>query len=219
MKQTDLFPLCSFLFFCKKFPSTFFQRFFPHFFDCLLPIIHETFRSSFFQCFLPCFLVFSVLLSSFIQKLPSFSEFSFLFFFESIFPCLFCFFCFVFLFFLGKLPFLCLFCVSFLVFCEFPSQLFIKRLFPFFGVLYSVFFLKFHSRDCNWTRTYDNLFISKNLTIFPNCLQSLPVLSKEFLDIQAPKECGFTLKRVRDMIRTYSFLPLFFEISFLPLFF
>ena len=31
-----------------------------------------------------------------------------------------------------------------------------------------------------------------------------PVSSKEFLDIQAHKECGFTLKRVRDMIRTYS---------------
>ena len=29
-------------------------------------------------------------------------------------------------------------------------------------------------------------------------------LSKEVLDIQATIECGFTLKRVRDMIRTYS---------------
>ena len=28
--------------------------------------------------------------------------------------------------------------------------------------------------------------------------------SKEFLDIQATIECGFTLKRVRDMTRTYS---------------
>ena len=28
-------------------------------------------------------------------------------------------------------------------------------------------------------------------------------MSKEFLDIQAATECGFTLKRVRDMIRTY----------------
>ena len=36
----------------------------------------------FFQCFLPRFLVFSVFLSSFIQKLPSFWEFSFLFFWE-----------------------------------------------------------------------------------------------------------------------------------------
>ena len=31
-----------------------------------------------------------------------------------------------------------------------------------------------------------------------------PASSKEFLDIQATVECGFTLKRVRDMIRTYS---------------
>ena len=30
------------------------------------------------------------------------------------------------------------------------------------------------------------------------------VLSKEFLGIQAIIECGFTLKRVRDMIKTYS---------------
>ena len=32
----------------------------------------------------------------------------------------------------------------------------------------------------------------------------MPAFSKEFLDIQATIECGFTLKRVRDMIRTYS---------------
>ena len=32
------------------------------------------------------------------------------------------------------------------------------------------------------------------------------VSSKEFLDIQATIECGFTLKRVRGMIRTYSHL-------------
>ena len=31
-----------------------------------------------------------------------------------------------------------------------------------------------------------------------------PTSSKEFLDIQATIECGFTLKRIRDMIRTYS---------------
>ena len=31
-----------------------------------------------------------------------------------------------------------------------------------------------------------------------------PASSKEFLDIQATIECEFTLKRVRDMIRTYS---------------
>ena len=30
------------------------------------------------------------------------------------------------------------------------------------------------------------------------------VLSKEFLDIQATIECGLTLKRMRDIIKTYS---------------
>ena len=38
--------------------------------------------------------------------------------------------------------------------------------------------------------------------------------SKQFLDIQATTECGFTLKCVRDMIRTYSQLNK--HISFLP---
>ena len=32
----------------------------------------------------------------------------------------------------------------------------------------------------------------------------MPALSKEFLDIQATIECGFTLKHVCDMTRTYS---------------
>ena len=32
----------------------------------------------------------------------------------------------------------------------------------------------------------------------------MPVLSKEFLDIQATIECRFTLKRIRDMIIIYS---------------
>ena len=31
-----------------------------------------------------------------------------------------------------------------------------------------------------------------------------PASSKEFADIQATIECGFTLKRVHDMTRTYS---------------
>ena len=37
-----------------------------------------------------------------------------------------------------------------------------------------------------------------------------PVLSNEFLDIQVTLECGFTLKRVRDMIRTYSQIKFLF---------
>ena len=32
----------------------------------------------------------------------------------------------------------------------------------------------------------------------------MPAFSKEFFDIQATKECGFTLKRVRDMTRAYT---------------
>ena len=39
-----------------------------------------------------------------------------------------------------------------------------------------------------------------------------PVSSKEFLDIQAAIECRFSLKNVRDMIRTYSSS---FEIAYL----
>ena len=35
-------------------------------------------------------------------------------------------------------------------------------------------------------------------------VKKLLVLSKAFLDSQATMECGFTLKRVRKMIRTYS---------------
>ena len=38
-----------------------------------------------------------------------------------------------------------------------------------------------------------------------------PASSKEFLDIQATIECGFTLKRVRDMTRTYSHLQYLFK--------
>ena len=34
----------------------------------------------------------------------------------------------------------------------------------------------------------------------------MPASSKEFLDIQATIECGFTLKSVRDMTRTYKTL-------------
>ena len=32
----------------------------------------------------------------------------------------------------------------------------------------------------------------------------MPASNKEFRDIQATRECGFILKRVRDMIRIYS---------------
>ena len=49
--------------------------------------------------------------------------------------------------------------------------------------------------DCNWTRTHNHLLRKRTL---------LPVLSKEFRDIQTAIEFLFTLKRVRDMIRTCS---------------
>ena len=38
-----------------------------------------------------------------------------------------------------------------------------------------------------------------------------PASSKAFLDIQATIECGFTLKRVRDMTRAYSHKVLYIE--------
>ena len=74
--------------------------------------------------------------------------------------------------------------------------------------------------NCNWTRT-DNHLVRKQTPIswvfvyeprscvFESSCSHLtsyfaPVASKDFLDIQATIECGFTLKRVRDIIRTYS---------------
>ena len=68
--------------------------------------------------------------------------------------------------------------------------------------------------DCNWTRTHNHLVHKRTLYHLvvvgssPVAVTSIsdfaPASSKEFLDIQATIECGFTLKRVRDMIRTYS---------------
>ena len=51
--------------------------------------------------------------------------------------------------------------------------------------------------DCNWTRTQSSL-LGQSASTFA------PASSKEFLDIQATRASRFTLKRVRDMIRTYS---------------
>ena len=74
--------------------------------------------------------------------------------------------------------------------------------------------------DCTWTQTHNHLvhirtlnqwsngcrFESScsHLNFAPDSLDFAPALSKEFLDIQAIIECGFTLKRVREMIKTYS---------------
>ena len=40
----------------------------------------------------------------------------------------------------------------------------------------------------------------------PSLSDFTPASSTEFLDIQAIVECGFNLKRVRDMTRTYSLM-------------
>ena len=42
-------------------------------------------------------------------------------------------------------------------------------------------------------------------------LDFAPASSKEFFDIQATIECRFTLKRVRDMARTYSLAEVLIE--------
>ena len=60
--------------------------------------------------------------------------------------------------------------------------------------------------ECNGIWIHNNLIGKRTL----NHLASLakisdiaPALSMKFLDIQTTIECGFTLKRARDMIRTY----------------
>ena len=70
--------------------------------------------------------------------------------------------------------------------------------------------------DCNRTQTHNHLAEWFSVHLWTKWLwvwvplQSLktsdfiPVSSKEFLDIQATIKWGFTLKRGRDMIRTYS---------------
>ena len=59
--------------------------------------------------------------------------------------------------------------------------------------------------DCNETRTYNHLVRKRTLnhlwSVWP---VFMAVLSKEFFDIQATMECGFTLKRVSYMKRTHS---------------
>ena len=62
---------------------------------------------------------------------------------------------------------------------------------------------------CNWTRTHNHLVHKRTPNYFAKPFNHFaPASSKEFLDIQATIECGFTLKRVRDMIRTFSRLIL-----------
>ena len=49
-----------------------------------------------------------------------------------------------------------------------------------------------------------NVVVGSNPVAVTSPSDFAPASSKEFLDIQATIECGFTLKRVRDMIKTYS---------------
>ena len=58
--------------------------------------------------------------------------------------------------------------------------------------------------DCNGTRTRNQLVRKRTLNHLANGSDFAPVSSKELLDIQATVECGFTLKRVCDIIKTYS---------------
>ena len=61
--------------------------------------------------------------------------------------------------------------------------------------------------DCNWTQTHNHLaWVVVGLIPVAVTWTSdfAPGSSKEFLDIQATIEREFTLKRVRDMTRTYS---------------
>ena len=59
-------------------------------------------------------------------------------------------------------------------------------------------------RKNKWTRTQNHLVLKRTLNHLAIWSPSdfLPASSKKFLDIQATIECGFTLKRVRDMTRT-----------------
>ena len=49
-----------------------------------------------------------------------------------------------------------------------------------------------------------NIFMRQTLTDEVTATDFAPASNKEFLDIQATIEYGFTLKRVRDIIKTYS---------------
>ena len=65
--------------------------------------------------------------------------------------------------------------------------------------------------DCNWARTHSHLVGKRTLNHFAKLVVGREssyshltsdfalASSKEFLDIQATIECGFTLKRVRDI--------------------
>ena len=55
--------------------------------------------------------------------------------------------------------------------------------------------------ECLFT---NKMVVGSNPVAVTQTLDIAPDLTKEFLDIQGTIECRFTLKRVREMIRTYS---------------
>ena len=59
-------------------------------------------------------------------------------------------------------------------------------------------------KDHRYRFVLESLLFSSS---FENDTQVIFVSSKEFLDIEATVECGFTLKLVRDMIKTYNQMP------------
>ena len=63
----------------------------------------------------------------------------------------------------------------------------------------SFFGSKINHSDCNGILTHNHLVCKRTLNYI-----RVSVSSKEFLDIQETIECRFTLKRLHDMIRTYS---------------
>ena len=48
------------------------------------------------------------------------------------------------------------------------------------------------------------MVVGSNPVVVTKTSDFAPASNKKFFDIQATVECGFTLERVRDMIRTYS---------------
>ena len=69
----------------------------------------------------------------------------------------------------------------------------------------TTYFVKEHSTETNQFAKWLNVRLrTKWLCVRVHTTSDItPFSSKEFLDIQATKECEFTLKRLRDMIKTY----------------
>ena len=55
-----------------------------------------------------------------------------------------------------------------------------------------------------WVSADTEINVHLHVMLWKTSLKDAPASSKELLDIQAIIECGFTLKGVRNMIRTYS---------------